>query len=204
MTKLVNRDYYLVIDKSGSMVATDTPTGQSRFDYARESAIAIATTLEKYDPDGITVIPFAGNFKVYANTTASKVNDIFAENQPMGGTILAPVLAAIFKEHLENKAAGKLKENGSMIVVITDGAPSDEKEVAKTISDFTQKLDNGDDEIGISLIQVGRDAAATAFLKKLDDDLVAGGAKYDIVDTKTIDEVETIGLTEVLMAALDD
>lgn len=199
---LKNRDYYLLIDKSGSMQDNDTPTGQSRFAYAQESTTAIAKKLEEFDPDGITIIPFASSFKIYDNVTSAKVKDVFYENEPMGGTSLCGPLKAVFSKHLEMKKAGTLKANGSMIVVITDGEPQDKAEVARAIADFTQKLDNGDDEIGIALIQVGRDANATKFLKMLDDDIK--GAKYDIVDTKTIDEVEQIGLVETLIAALVD
>lgn len=201
---LQNRDYVIIIDKSGSMAGTDTPTGQSRFKYVEESTVAIATTLEQYDPDGITVIPFAGGFKVYDNTTAVKVADVFKENQPMGGTMLAAPLKAVFELYLAAKKAGTTKANGMIVLVITDGQPSDGKEAAKAISDFTQKLDNGDGEFGLTFIQVGHDAEATRFLKSLDDDLVTAGAKFDIVDTKTIDEVEQIGLTETLLAALND
>ncbi len=202
--KLKNRDYILIIDKSGSMVATDTPTGQTRFKAAEESTIAIATMLEPYDPDGITVIPFAGGYKVYDNTTAAKVADIFRENQPMGGTVLAPVLQNVFDSYIANKAAGTAKPNGAIVLVVTDGQPSDGVDVAKAISAFTHKLESGDDEFGISFIQIGRDPEATRFLKGLDDNLVSAGAKFDIVDAKTIDEVEAIGLTETLMAALND
>lgn len=201
---LQNRDYVMIIDKSGSMTQTDTPTGQSRFKAAEESTIAIASMLEQYDPDGIDVIPFSGSFKVYNNTTAAKVVDIFRENQPMGGTVLAPPLKSVFDTYLAAKAAGTTKSNGMIVLVITDGQPSDAADVAKTISDFTQKLDNGDGEFGITFLQVGRDPEATRFLKSLDDDLTSHGAKFDIVDTKTIDEVEQIGLTEVLIAALND
>lgn len=201
---LQNRDYVVIIDKSGSMIGTDTPNGQTRFKYAEESTVAIASMLEQYDPDGITVIPFAGNFKVYDNTTAAKVTDVFRENQPMGGTVLAPPLKSVFDNYLAAKKAGTSKANGMIVLVITDGQPSDGPEAAKAISDFTQHLDNGDGEFGLTFIQVGRDVEATKFLKALDDDLVKAGAKFDIVDTKTIDEVEQIGLTETLLAALND
>lgn len=204
MESLGNRDYTLVLDKSGSMGETDTPTGQTRWLYAQESTKAIATEVEKYDADGLTIIPFAGSFKRYESQTAAKLNDIWKENSPMGGTVLAPVLENIFADYLKRKAAGSTKANGEMVLVITDGQPSDEDKVAKTIVEFTKKLDNGDGEFGISFIQVGKDAQASAFLKKLDDDLEAQGAKFDIVDTKTMDEVEQIGLTETLIAALND
>lgn len=203
MSKLENRDYYVVVDKSGSMGDTDTPTGQSRWKYAEESAIAVARAVEQYDPDGITVVVFNGSFKVYDNTTAAKVKDVFAEHSPMGGTQLAAPLNAVFDHYLQAQKDGKGKENGALCIVITDGQPSDGKEAAKAISAFTQKLDSRE-QFGIALLQVGRDAEATRFLKSLDDDLVTAGAKFDIVDTKTIDEVEQIGLTETLMAALND
>lgn len=204
LEKLQNRDYVLVIDRSGSMNDTDTPTGQSRFKYAEESAVAIARKLSEYDPDGITVIPFNGQFKPYENTTEAKVKDVFKENEPMGGTTLAPVLDHCFKDYLKRKAAGQTKANGEILLVITDGQPNDESVVSKTIIDFTKKLDNGDGEYGISFIQVGKDVAASRFLKKLDDDLEKQGAKFDIVDTKTMEELENTSLTDALVAALED
>lgn len=200
---LKNRDYVLVIDKSGSMEERDCPGAKSRWESAQESTMAIATRCNEYDPDGITVVPFAGTFKVYENTTPSKVKDIFNENSPMGGTVLAPVLNKIFSDYLTQKKAGTAKANGVMCLVITDGQPSDEKEVAKAISDFTKKIDSRE-EFGLSFFQVGKDQHASNFLKSLDDDLVSHGAKFDIVDTKTMEEIETIGLNDALIAALTD
>lgn len=202
--KLQNRDYVLVLDKSGSMGEKDTPSGKSRWDYAKESTLAIANKVADFDPDGITLVPFAGTFKVYENTTPDKVKDVFAENEPMGGTVLAPVLKAIFTSYNTRKKAGSTKANGELLIVITDGAPTDEAQVAKEIVTFGNGLDGGDDEYGIQFLQVGKDPSAAAFLKKLDDDLGKQGAKHDIVDTKTMEDLENIGLTEALMAALND
>lgn len=204
LEKLKNRDFVLVLDKSGSMEESDTPTGQSRWDYAKESAVAIARKICEFDPDGITFIPFAGSFKVYENTTEAALKQVFAEHSPMGGTVLAPVLKSVFDSYKERKKSGKTKANGEMLLVVTDGQPQDASEVAKTIVQFGNSLDNADSEYGISFIQVGKAADATAFLKKLDDDLTSQGAKHDIVDTKTMDEVESLGLTETLIAALED
>lgn len=204
MSKLENRDYVLVLDKSGSMEATDCPGGQSRWKSAEESTVALSRKISTLDPDGITVIPFASSFKVYENVTPDTVQNIFTENSPMGGTTLAPVLKHVFADYAKRKAAGKAKANGEMLIVVTDGAPTDPSDVAKEIVRFGNTLENGDDEYGIQFIQVGKDVQASAFLKKLDDDLTSQGAKYDIVDTKTMEELENIGVTEALMAALDD
>lgn len=204
MDQLTNRDYVLVLDKSGSMEERDTPTGQSRWDYAKESTMAIARRVQEYDPDGIVVVPFAGTHRVYENVTPEKVQDIFRENSPMGGTVLGPVLKAVFDSYKSRKAAGQTKPNGELLIVITDGQPQDESEVSKEIVRFGNSLDNADDEYGIAFFQVGKDRGATNFLRKLDDELVKQGAKNDIVDTKTMEELETIGLQEALVAALND
>lgn len=204
MQKLANRDYVLVLDKSGSMEEKDTPSGQTRWAYAKESVMAITNKISELDPDGITVIPFAGSFRVHENATPGNVKAILDEHSPMGATVLAPVLKAVFADYNKRKAAGQTKANGEMLLVVTDGQPADEGDVAKAIVAFGNGLANADDEYGISFLQIGKDPSATRFLKKLDDDLTSMGAKYDIVDTKTIEEVEQVGLTEALIAALND
>lgn len=204
VSTLANRDYVLVLDKSGSMAEKDCPGGKSRWESAKESTLAIANKVAEYDPDGITVIPFAGSHKIYENTTPAKVKDIFNENEPMGGTTLGPVLKAVFTSYQSRKKAGTTKPNGEILIVVTDGQPTDEAQVAREIVAFGNTLDNADAEYGIQFLQVGKDQAAATFLKKLDDDLVKQGAKHDIVDTKTMEELETIGLTEALLAALND
>ena len=66
-----------------------------------------------------------------------------------------------------------------------------------------QKVDR-EDELGISFIQVGTDKEATRFFKALDDDLEGVGAKFDIVDTVTVDDMNGMPLTDVLLNALID
>ncbi len=204
LEKLKNRDCVLLVDMSGSMDDRDTATGQSRWDYAKETALSLAKKLNEYDPDGITIIPFARDFSKHENVTPEKVNDVFKGKNPGGGTMLAPPLRAVFNDYLARKKADKTKANGEICLVITDGQPQDGAEVKKAIIAFGNQLDNADEEYGISFVQVGHDSEATAYLKGLDDDLTKQGAKHDIVDTKTIDEVEKLGLAETLIAALTD
>ncbi len=201
--KLNNRDYYLLIDKSSSMEERDCPGGKTRWATAEESTIGIANKINEFDPDGITVIPFATNFRTYDNTTPSTVKNVFKENSPMGSTYLAPPLKAVMAEHLKLKTSRKLKENGSLVLVVTDGQPSDEEDVAQAIINFTKKLDNRE-EFGISFLQVGKDGSASRYLKRLDSGLQAEGSRLDIVNTKTFEELENVGLTEALIAALTE
>jgi uncharacterized protein with von Willebrand factor type A (vWA) domain len=198
-----DRDYTLIIDKSGSMSTPDQVGGKSRWEIAQESTLALARKAEQFDPDGITVYLFSGRFKRYDDVTSAKVAQIFLENDPAGTTNLAGVLQDALNNYFQRKAAGKSKPNGEIILVITDGEPDDRKAVFEVIIHATRQMER-DEELGISIIQVGSDAQATKFLKALDDQLQSVGAKFDICDTVTLDDLEEMSLVDVLTNAITD
>ena len=198
-----DRDYTLIIDKSGSMSTPDQVGGRTRWEIAQESTIALARKCEQFDPDGITVYVFSGKFKRYDDVTTAKVAQIFQENDPAGTTNLAAVLQDALNNYFQRKAAGNTKPNGETILVITDGEPDDRKAVFEVIIQATRQMEK-DEELGISMIQVGSDPQATKFLKALDDQLQSVGAKFDICDTITLDDLEDMSLTDVLMNAITD
>jgi uncharacterized protein with von Willebrand factor type A (vWA) domain len=200
---LENRDYTLIIDKSGSMSIKDQPSSKSRWDIMQESTLAIASKCEEFDPDGITIYLFSGKFRRYDNVTANKVAQIFQENDPSGRTDLASVLADATNNYFQRKAAKQTKANGETIVVVTDGEPDDRKAVMKVIIEASRRMER-DEELAITFIQVGTDTQATKFLKILDDDLQSAGAKFDIVDTITMDDMEDMTIKEVLLNAIID
>lgn len=197
------RDYTLIIDKSGSMSTPDQVGNRTRWEAAQESTLALARKCEQFDPDGITVYLFSGRFRRYDNVTSNKVAQIFQENDPSGTTDLARVLQDALDNYLQRKAAGQTKPNGETILVITDGEPDDRKAVMRVIIEASRQIDR-DEELAISLIQVGKDQTATRFLKALDDELQSAGAKFDIVDTVTLDDMEGMTLSEVLLNAITD
>ncbi|MEA5418862.1 VWA domain-containing protein [Spirulina sp. CCNP1310] len=196
------RDYTLIIDKSGSMSTQDQPGGKSRWQAVQDSTLALAKKCEELDPDGITVYLFSGRFKRYDHVTSDKVMQVFAEHDPMGKTDLATVLYDALTNYFDRKEMGQTQPNGETIIVITDGEPDDRKSVMRLIIEASRKIDR-DEELGISLIQVGRDKLATQFLEALDDQLEAAGAKFDIVNTVKITDVEEgMSLSDVLLNAV--
>ena len=200
---LTNRDYTLIIDKSGSMSTPDQKGGRSRWDAVQESTLAVARKCEQFDPDGITVYTFAGRFKRYDNVNSTKVAQIFQENDPSGSTNLAAVLQDATEKYFQRKRLGQTKPNGETILVITDGEPDDRMAVMRVIINATAQMER-DEELAISFIQIGSDPQATRFLKALDDELQSIGAKFDICDTVTMDELEDMSLAEMLLNAIVD
>lgn len=189
-------DFIAVIDASGSMGETDMAGGKSRWEYMQETATAFCRDLGKLDSDGIDVVLFGGaNIQSFQGVTADKVKDIFAGRSPRGGTPLAEALTAALA------LAGK-SDKKDFIIVFTDGVPDDKAAAANVIRQAANASET-DDALTILFVQVGRDAQATAYLRALDDDLQ--GAKFDIVDAKTMDEAEAFATTaDLIVAAIND
>lgn len=198
---LENRDYTLIIDKSGSMSTPEGDGSRNRWQTAQESTLALARKCEQFDPDGITVYLFSGRFKRYDNVTSAKVEQIFQENDPSGTTNLAAVLKDATDNYFQRRAAGETK--GETILVITDGEPDDRKAVMRVIIEASRQMER-DEELAISIIQVGNDSTASQFLKVLDDQLQSAGAKFDICDAISMDDMADMTLTEVLLNAISD
>ncbi|MBF2015524.1 MAG: VWA domain-containing protein [Rivularia sp. T60_A2020_040] len=197
------RDYTLIIDKSGSMSTPDQAGGRSRWEIMQESTLALARKCEQFDPDGMTVYLFSGKFKRYDDVTSDKIAQIFMENDPAGTTNLAAVLKDATDNYFKRKAAGQTKPNGETILVVTDGEPDDRKAVFEVIINASRQMEK-DEELAISIVQVGSDAQASKFLKALDDQMESIGAKFDICDTVTLDDMEDMTLAEILTNAITD
>lgn len=189
-------DFVVVVDKSGSMGEEDMPGNRSRWDYMQETALAFTRDICKIDSDGIGLVLFSGTSVVSEDgCDASKVKDVFGNNRPGGSTPLHLALEAAFK------LAGKSSKK-DFVIVFTDGVPDDGNKAAEVIKRQANSQET-DDACTVLFVQVGRDAGAAKYLCSLDDDLK--GAKFDIVDAKTMEEAEKFASTvELVLAAIND
>lgn len=199
---LSKRNYVIVIDRSGSMAdSVSSKILTSKWQYVQESVQSLARKCHELDKDGIDIYLFNRTFQKFLNSTPENIRSIFADYAPMGGTDFLPVLTEAIDHHFKHS------QLPTSIIVITDGEPSDgiqgQKALANLIVSTSKKLES-DYELGISFIQVGYDKQATEFLKKLDDELVSVGAKFDICDVKTFDELENIPLEKILLDIVND
>lgn len=195
--KLGEYDFYLIVDCSSSMGEPNKasePTGPTRWQAQQEMAMGLARDISKLDSDGIVVAELGGQGRIYHGVNEQNVREMFATMQPRGSTPLHLALQQVF-----NAAKGSKKD---FILVLTDGVPDDKAAAAKAIVDATQGMQT-DDELTVLFVQVGDDKYATAWLRELDDSLK--GAKFDIVDAMTVDEVNKFGSTvEMIMKAISD
>ena len=147
------------------------------------------------DTDGIDVVQLGGSCKSWTGVTSAKVDEMFNSLSPRGSTPLAEALTDALQ--LAGKSAKK-----DFIIVFTDGTPDDPVAAANVIKRQANSQ-AADDDCTILFVQVGDDRDATAYLRSLDDDLK--GAKFDIVDAKTMVEADAFASTsELVVAAIND
>lgn len=196
INKLSEYDIVIAIDTSGSMgEPVKTGSSTSRWQGVQESAMAVIRDAQQIDQDGLGLVLFGSKVESFDGVTADKAREIFATRQPRGTTPLAEALDAAFA------LAGK-SDKKDMIIVFTDGEPDNKEAAADRIIKQANSQAN-DNDCTVLFIQVGDDAAATAYLKSLDDDLK--GAQFDIVDAKTVAEADAFAtMAELIAAAIED
>ncbi|MEL7038991.1 MAG: hypothetical protein AAFO04_25790 [Cyanobacteria bacterium J06592_8] len=198
---LQDRDYTLIIDTSVSMSIFDRFEQKRRWEMIQESTLELATLCEHFDPDGITVYLFSDQFKRYEKVTAERVVQIFQQHEPQGKANLAAVLKDATDNYFERRAMEISKSNGELILIVTGGEIEGTEAVKQIAINASNQL-NRDEELGIELIQVGDDSTVTQFFKVLDRELQMAGAKYDICNTVTFEDMEEMSLTDVLLRAI--
>lgn len=191
---LAGLDLIPVIDTSRS---TDTESkryrGQSRLDEMREEVAGVVAKMGRYDSDGVTLITFGGeDATVIDNVTPQRAQEILRGIKSGGGTPLDQAIRAIGQ-----KAASSTKP--CVAVIWTDGEPNNRRAVIDALRDVA-KLTGGRPKLGITIVQVGDDPGATAYLKHLDNDLGGEGIP-DMLAAVSLKAAEGLSLENLVWLA---
>lgn len=204
---LQNRDYTFIIARTAADGFPSSPNFADRWIAALDSILNLARQCETYDPDGITLYiasqndPDAGAFRCYEHITSDRLIDTVREHLPPPRVTLQPVLKTALDSYFTRKATGQTKANGEIILVVLDGEPSDRMAIARTIREASHQMEM-DEELGISFVQIGDDAIAAGFLSALDSNLQASGARFDIVYTKQLEQIQPSTITDFLLSTV--
>jgi hypothetical protein len=179
-------DQFIIgLDISGSMGATDTPSGQTRFVYTLETLKTFVREAAKWDPDGVSFYLFGATLYAYPDLQPDAIDaKIGVSTKLESATMTHLAITAGYKEHKDKHS------EQTFMLIFTDGEPSDPDAVKKAIIDITNDVKD-EKEFRIAFLTVGkRSDSLNAYLTALDDTLTSAGAKYDIVDVKAIEEVD--------------
>lgn len=214
-------DVVMCFDQSGSMSGpvSKKQFNVTRWQATREAAASISGAVDHIDEDGAAVVFFNSGVSMFDGQSSEDVAALFKDRKPGGLTDLAGALRETFN-YIKRKVK-KNKEHKALVIIVTDGIPymGDDAEdqgrlVAQLITDFTHWMTQEgltDDQVGISIIQIGNDPGATKYLKFLDDNLTVPiaqggfGATFDIVDTINFEDVEAAGgIVQAFVRAFND
>jgi hypothetical protein len=197
--KILAYNIEFVIDISGSMGASDGTDGLSKFEWCREQVSSLADRLAPYTRT-VDITVFNNRYQTAESCNRDAISAIYSGIRPGGGTALAlPLLDRCERALAKRQAGGR----PTLIAVITDGLPHDQQTVCQNLITFSQKLNHPDDVI-VTVLQIGENFNGQAFCVDLDDNLVSHGAKYDIIDTRTFDELRTESMPTALVHALEN
>ncbi|MBD1939114.1 LuxR C-terminal-related transcriptional regulator [Microcoleus sp. FACHB-68] len=198
---IYNRDVFILIDQSGSMVRKDADTGtQTRYEYLQEVieghiASILSAGWQSVKQAGQQIcesvsIYFFSRYEVAPNpiaiADASQVWKIFSENQPKTTTFIAPTLEKCLDTWLNN---GKLKNRGAFFIIYTDGLFNDEPHFINCIAKACANIDNPN-TVKFFVLGVGKDIDIKHFLDL--DFNVNNQMPYDIFVFDLVNEVDDI------------
>lgn len=204
--QLHNRNYTLIYAPTQLRRSGMTPGFDQRWQQAHEQILAIAEQCHDLAINGLTVycqMTTADGFDVHQNVNLANLESLMAATAMPDTLALAPVLATVFERYFSDKAADLLPANGEIVLILIDGEPTDRLAIAKQIVAASKQL-NYNHEFGIGWIQVGDDYITKGFLVTLDNHLRETGAKFDIVDHKTIQQISADDLGTFLLDVLTD
>jgi hypothetical protein len=195
---LAKYDVELIVDISGSMNEIDGTGDVSKFEWCHRQVRSLAQRMAPYGKT-LTITTFNNAYDVMGGCSPAKVEQIYGTVTAKGSTDLVDPLVSRLDAKLNHDP-----KHPVLIAVITDGLPNvpkDPKVVDQALIDYSHRL-NSPGQIIVTFLQIGDTFNGKDFCRNLDDNLVREGAKYDIVDTKTFDELKSEGLVDALIDAI--
>lgn len=210
LQSLKKYDTVLVVDDSLSMKY------ENRWKEARSALAELASVAAKYDTDGLT-IHFLNSPVVGRNIKSSRdVKRLFDDQTLTSGTPIGATLQRIALGHMKriDEAKGYPKDGDGAsnvplvkplnLIVITDGAPTDDLEAV--IVQIAKELDARNlpvASLGMQFVQIGDDPIATEFLNHLDDNIRKQYNIRDIVDTTPAEPGQKLDLVKILIGGIN-
>lgn len=130
--------------------------------------------------------------------TSESVANVFKNVKPHGGTFAARALKQELNDYFQHRKVTNGRTKPLLIAMITDGSLSDVMSSRQVLVEATHKM-NRSDEIAVVILKVGQDSKAPETIELLDNGLVSKyNAKFDIVEVRTFDELNSRGIGPVL------
>ncbi|KAL6066963.1 hypothetical protein QOT17_009170 [Balamuthia mandrillaris] len=144
----MSREYSLLISTAKSMLEMDGHNGRSRWEEAKEAALAFADICCDFDTDGLVDVFFYGEeeetSRPFQVTSAEELKQQF-DVKP---TAKKSFVTKCLQRAIDNFPLTDMHT----IIVITDGQVNDQEKLIALIKDTAQQLENDESELLLFLI----------------------------------------------------
>lgn len=200
--RLLSRyDIDVIVDASMSMRKRDCPGFMSRWDWCGVQSVQLARQLAPFASQGISLTSFNRNFDVYEHQNPSQITALFAHTPLALSTRLAEPLADRLNDYLIKQDSARPR----LIAVITDGVPRPMEQPKMVINVLLHAANTVKDPRRLTVVffQIGsRDMLGQQFLSEIDNNLMARGARFDIVQSVSFEHLQQVGLAQGLADAI--
>lgn len=219
---LASRELIVFVDKSYSMNTRDCPdviggipvndrsagflslkSGISRWRWVAAHTMDLANQVAPLAPGGFKLILFNDWRQVFEKVTPANIPAIFMSTKVGGSENIVLFLNEELNQYLKRKSESPATTKPLAVAVLTDGLPDDREHMPMLLVNITKQMQNKED-IKIVFIQVGQSNEGGGFLQYLDNQLVPLGARYDIVDQKSFDQVKISGVGRAIVDAISE
>ena len=197
LKELAGYQIVLVVDRSGSMQFPLQSFPETKWQWAQAQIGGLAQKLKPHlDRRGIDLISFSETYNVERGCTPEHVMNFFHDTIPNGGTDMGSPLETVFHDYLATPHDRPL-----LIAVMTDGMPNRGPDVKEVIIEATRGMQAAN-EIRLVFLEIGEEFDGWSTIKGWDDNLVASGARYDIIDSVEFSELARRGLADELVEVI--
>jgi len=195
-----NKEYFLAGDISISMNQVDPRCGgNTRFNYMLESFQSFIAAAEDFDQHGApTILLFGERVQMFEHAKYEEIRPKLENVRFESFTNIDLVIETVWRKHLEEKREARREGKthpGSVLLVFTDGAPTNRAAVERSIVRIAGEVER-EDEFQITFLTVGTIASDLAdYLENLHENLERSSTKYDVF------HVERLENTNFLAAA---
>ncbi|MBY0358358.1 MAG: VWA domain-containing protein [Candidatus Obscuribacterales bacterium] len=194
--KLLNKcDLVLLLDRSQSMSDTHAgcPGDLSKWVWTKQQIdnffLAVDRTMEK----GFNLVLFNDSYQERKDVTLWDLRQVFDTVKPAGTrkNISLPLESVLKDYFYKRKRTSEHKP--CLLVVLTDGVENVGQPLQEVLIEASKKLEH-QDEVTVVFMQVGDSIFAEELFDDLDQNLVAKGARYHMVDYQPFSELRNRGL----------
>lgn len=201
LKKLRDMKVVILLDRSNSMadMHAGVPGDISKWMWCKEQIDNVYLATDRVVEGGFDIHLFSDRVDTRTGVTLFELRQVFDSAKPSGErkNIGAP-LNSILSDYFSRR---KPNSKPCIVVVITDGVENIGPPLQDVLIDASKKMTR-QGEVIVTFLQIGESISAEELFDDLERNLVAKGAKYNMVVYKPFSELRNRGvLYEILTAA---